>query len=66
MSATPVREAMLDLVKDGFVEVVRNRGFRVLEMSEADLDEISQIRMLLEVPSTVAVAEAATRRESPA
>jgi DNA-binding GntR family transcriptional regulator len=56
VSATPVREAMLDLVKDGFVEVVRNRGFRVVEMSDADLDEISQIRFLLEVPTTVQVA----------
>lgn len=58
VSATPVREAMLDLVKDGFVEVVRNKGFRVLEVSEADLDQISEIRLLLEVP---AVARAAAR-----
>src|SRR5580692_336000 len=57
VSATPVREAMLDLVKDGFVEAVRNRGFRVLEMSDADLDEVSQIRLLLEVPTTAQVAK---------
>jgi len=56
VSATPVREAMLDLVKDGFVEVVRNKGFRVVEMSEADLDQISQIRLLLEVPTMASVA----------
>jgi DNA-binding GntR family transcriptional regulator len=60
VSATPVREAMLDLVKDGFVEVVRNKGFRVLEVSEADLDQISDIRLLLEVPSTVRAASALT------
>jgi DNA-binding GntR family transcriptional regulator len=58
VSATPVREAMLDLLKDGFVEVVRNKGFRVLEMSENDLDQISQIRLLLEVPTTARVAGA--------
>jgi DNA-binding GntR family transcriptional regulator len=56
VSATPVREAMLDLVKDGFVEVVRNKGFRVVEMSELDLDRISEVRQLLEVPSTVRAA----------
>ena len=56
VSATPVREAMLDLAKDGFVVAERNRGFRVSQMSEADLDEISKIRLLLEVPSTVEVA----------
>jgi DNA-binding GntR family transcriptional regulator len=57
VSATPVREAMLDLAKDGFVVAERNRGFRVVAMSEADLDQISQIRLLLEVPSTVEVAK---------
>jgi DNA-binding GntR family transcriptional regulator len=56
VSATPVREAMLDLAKDGFVVAERNRGFRVVEMSDADLDEICQIRLLLEVPTTVQVA----------
>jgi DNA-binding GntR family transcriptional regulator len=60
VSATPVREAMLDLVKDGFVEVVRNRGFRVIEMSDADLDQVSQIRFLLEVPTTAQVARTIT------
>jgi DNA-binding GntR family transcriptional regulator len=56
VSATPVREAMLDLAKDGLVEVVRNKGFRVVDMSEADLDQISDIRFLLEVPSAAKVA----------
>lgn len=50
ISATPVREAMLDLVKQGLVEVVRNKGFKVTDMSESDLDQITQIRELLEPP----------------
>src|SRR3984957_16212633 len=57
VSATPVREAMLDLAKDGFVVAERNRGFRVVEMSDVDLDEICDIRLLLEVPTTVQVAK---------
>lgn len=56
VSATPVREAMLDLVKEGFVEPIRNRGFRVVEMSEEDLDNIAQIRLLIEVPTISQVA----------
>jgi DNA-binding GntR family transcriptional regulator len=50
VSATPVREALLDLEKRGFVEIVRNKGFRVTEMSEHDLEEIVQIRQSLEAP----------------
>jgi DNA-binding GntR family transcriptional regulator len=52
-----VREAMLALAKDGFVVAERNRGFRVVELSDTDLDEVSQIRLLVEVPSTVEAAK---------
>ena len=48
---------MLALAKDGFVVAERNRGFRVVEMSEADLDEIFQIRLMIEVPATVEVVK---------
>ncbi|MEX2645135.1 MAG: GntR family transcriptional regulator [Gaiellaceae bacterium] len=57
VSATPVREAMLDLANEGLVEPVRNRGFRVVPLTEADLDEIFELRMLLEVPTMVRVAD---------
>jgi DNA-binding GntR family transcriptional regulator len=42
------------------VEPVRNRGFRVVEVSETDLDQISQIRLLLEVPIMGQVAKLLT------
>jgi DNA-binding GntR family transcriptional regulator len=51
MSATPVREAVLDLVKEGLVETVRNKGFRVVELAPAELDELTELRLLIEVPS---------------
>ena len=51
VSATPVREAMLDLAKEGLVTAVRNKGFRVTELSERDLDEITEIRALIEPPT---------------
>lgn len=56
VSATPVREAMSELANEGMVEVVRNRGFRVLELTERELDEITQLRRLIEVPTVVALA----------
>jgi len=55
MSATPVREAMLELVTESLVRPVRNRGFLVIRLTEHDLDELSQLRLFLEVPAAVAV-----------
>lgn len=57
VSATPVREAMFDLVREGLVEVARNKGFRVTAVSERELDELAETRLLLEVPIMGAVAE---------
>ncbi len=56
VSATPVREAMLDLVKEGLVDVVRNKGFRVTVLADRDLDELTEIRELLEVPTVTRLA----------
>ncbi|MFD2474270.1 GntR family transcriptional regulator [Amycolatopsis silviterrae] len=55
VSATPVREAMLDLVREGLVETVPNKGYRVTEMAESELDQITELRLLIE-PSLVARA----------
>jgi len=51
VSPTPVREAMLDLAKEGLVISLPNKGFRVTEVSDADLDEITALRLLLEPPT---------------
>ncbi|WP_051845292.1 GntR family transcriptional regulator [Streptomyces sp. NRRL S-813] len=56
VSPTPVREAMLNLSKEGLVEIVRNKGFRVVEPSEEELDDILELRMLLEVPMVTKLA----------
>lgn len=50
VSATPVREAMLDLVRENLVTTVPNKGYRVTTMDEADLDDITELRMLIEPP----------------
>ena len=59
VSATPVREAMLDLVKEGMVDPVPNKGFRVTTVSERQLDEYTHIRSLIEIPTTVGLAATA-------
>lgn len=55
-SNSPVREAMLSLVNEGLMEAVRNRGYRVVPLTQGDLQEIVEIRSLLEIPMTVRVA----------
>ncbi|MGA7203664.1 MAG: GntR family transcriptional regulator [Specibacter sp.] len=51
VSPTPVREAMLDLAKEGLVVSLPNKGFRVTEVSDEDLDEITALRLLIEPPT---------------
>ena len=57
VSATPVREAMLDLSKEGLVEIVRNKGFRVTSPSPEELDDVTELRALVEVPTIRTLAE---------
>ncbi|GAB4588922.1 GntR family transcriptional regulator [Nocardia sp. IFM 10818] len=55
VSATPVREAMQDLARENLISIVPNKGFRVTEVAEKDLDDITEIRLLLEPPTVRAV-----------
>jgi DNA-binding GntR family transcriptional regulator len=50
VSATPVREAMLNLARRGFLTPIRNRGFRVTEVSLDELRHLGEVRMMLEAP----------------
>lgn len=60
VSPTPVREAMMELAKEGLVEALRHRGYRVLEFSDASLEHIRELRELIEVPTIGRVAQVAT------
>lgn len=56
VSATPVREAMQQLALEGAVEVVPNRGFRVVERDERELAELAEVRALIEAPVVLRLA----------
>lgn len=56
VSATPVREAMMDLAREGLVTTAKNKGFRITVMTSEDLEEHTQVRQLLEGPAMRAVA----------
>ncbi|MFA1545303.1 GntR family transcriptional regulator [Actinomadura chokoriensis] len=57
-SRTPVREALRRLEVEGLVEVLPHRGARVPDLTPEDLEEIYDLRMLLE---GAAARRAATR-----
>lgn len=61
ISRTPVREALLRLRSEGFIEIARGRGIRVLPLSSAEMREIYQVISGLEV---VAVSLLARKRPS--
>jgi DNA-binding GntR family transcriptional regulator len=48
VSRTPVREALRQLKIDGLVEIVPNRGALVLGWTAGDLDDIHDLRAMLE------------------
>lgn len=55
-SATPVREAMLDLIKEGMVVAMPNKGFRVVLPDQRELAEMKEMLLLLEVPTAGRIA----------
>ncbi|MEB3960776.1 GntR family transcriptional regulator [Streptomyces kunmingensis] len=56
VSATPVREAMQQLAREGAVEVVPNRGFRVAERTARERAELAEVRGLVEAPIVLRLA----------
>ncbi|KRV51327.1 GntR family transcriptional regulator [Wenjunlia vitaminophila] len=56
VSATPVREAMGELAREGAVRTVPNRGFLVVGRSDRELAELAEVRALLEVPVVLRLA----------
>ena len=48
VSRTPVREAMLDLFREGVVEIVAKRGFRLSNLDDAAIEEVRLLRAALE------------------
>ncbi len=63
VSRTPVREALIELASRGMVRFERNRGVRILQNSIHDIEEVFDLRLLLEVPAVRRAVERVDRRE---
>jgi DNA-binding GntR family transcriptional regulator len=60
ISRTPVREALIELSREGLVEIMRQRGFRLRALSDEEISEVFELREALE---GYAVAKLAQRAE---
>jgi len=63
LSRTPVREALRMLASEGVVELVHNRGARVVSWTSEDIGEVYQLRALLEGHGAALAAGRASREE---
>lgn len=59
-SKTPVREALHTLVSEGLIEVLPKKGYLVSPMTQQDLSEVMDLRMLIEPHAAAEAARLAT------
>ncbi|HEX5590110.1 MAG TPA: GntR family transcriptional regulator [Candidatus Limnocylindrales bacterium] len=60
LSKTPIREALAMLTHEGFVQVLPRQGYRVTDITIVDVQEIFNMRLLLEPAAAAMAAEHAT------
>ncbi|HET7120868.1 MAG TPA: GntR family transcriptional regulator [Solirubrobacterales bacterium] len=63
ISRTPVREAMIELSREGLVEVLPRHGFRLRTLSAADREEVFALRLAIETLAAETLARSAGREE---
>ena len=60
ISRTPVREALIELQSEGFIEFVRGRGFKVVEITRQEALGIIELRQEIEIFGASLAAERIT------
>jgi DNA-binding GntR family transcriptional regulator len=60
ISRTPVREALIELSREGLIEILPQRGFRLRSLTFEEQEEVFELRLLLESYSIERLAKAAT------
>jgi DNA-binding GntR family transcriptional regulator len=62
ISRTPVREALLELASQGLVEILPRKGVRIKYFTEQDVNEVCEIRELIELAVVEGLARKGTNR----
>jgi DNA-binding GntR family transcriptional regulator len=62
-SRTPVREACIHLVKEGFLKAVPGRGYIVTEVSLDDVRDLYQLRLMIEPSAAELAAKVSLRKD---
>ncbi len=47
-SKSPVREALIELINEGFLKSIPRYGYEVLAVSEAEIEAVKEVRLILE------------------
>ena len=63
LSRTPIREALQSLAKEGLVEIIAHKGARVRQLSVKEIEEVYQVRAILESEAARLAACNATESE---
>jgi DNA-binding GntR family transcriptional regulator len=63
LSRTPIREALQSLAKEGLVEIIPHKGARVRQLSVKEIEEVYQVRAVLESEAARLAACHATQEE---
>lgn len=61
ISRTPVREALLELSREGYISFLRGRGIRVLPVDRKEASDIIELRRILEIAGCMYATERATQ-----
>ena len=63
VSRTPIREALIQLSKEGFIENVTGRAFKIKRLSLKDIEDIYQVVSTLEAEASKMAAEKITAED---
>ena len=63
VSRTPVREALLELQKEGYIRFCRGKGIQIIALDDASIHDILEVRLYLEMSAARLAAERAMPKD---